>query len=351
MKNIKNVVEPTSSAPQTDILQPKTVDETEKVLPLPVSDRYLLIHLLDYVPEYIYFKDLNSRFIRLSKSLSSAFGLDDPSEAIGKTDFNFFSSEHARLAYEGEQEVIRTGRTLSIEEKETRVDHPDRWVLTTKMPIYDENRNIIGTFGISRDITDRKIAEDNLRSQANRLQTQIHEINQLHEQLQDQAIHDTLTGLFNRRMMDEILTRQLTDCQKLNTSFCIVVIDIDQFKNINDLYGHLVGDAILTEFGKCILASTRADDFSCRLGGDEILMAFQRMSVLEATNKAELVRKKLEAIVIHNEGKTISATVSIGVAAYPNHGSSVNELISRADEALYVAKEKGRNQVVLASKG
>jgi PAS domain S-box-containing protein len=173
----------------------------------PINDRYLLNQLLDFVPEFVYFKDLDSRFIRLSTSLAKSFGLEDPGQMIGKTDYDFFSTEHATQAFEGEQEIIRTGRSLSIEERETRHGLPDRWVLTTKMPIYDEQGAIVGTFGISRDITDRKLAEDNLRLQANRLQNQIEEINILQEQLTDQATHDTLTGLFNRRKMDQVLSQ------------------------------------------------------------------------------------------------------------------------------------------------
>lgn len=315
----------------------------------PVNERYLLNSLLDTVPEYIYFKDEKSRFIRLSRSLAKAFGLNDPSEAVGKTDFDYFSSEHAQLAFEGEQEIIRTGRTLSIEERETWTDHPDTWVLTTKMPLYDEKGNIIGTFGISRDITARKIAEDSLRTQAGRLQDQIEEINLLQAQLQDQATHDALTGLYNRRMMDVILNQQLAHCQQFIQTFSIVVIDIDEFKRVNDDHGHQAGDALLMEYGKCILASTRTDDFSCRLGGDEILMAFQKMTTSEAIKKAELIRQKLGSVTVQRDGHKVSTTVSIGIATFPAHGKSVNELISRADEALYAAKQKGRNQVVLAS--
>ncbi|HAJ26864.1 MAG TPA: hypothetical protein DCG53_06400 [Syntrophus sp. (in: bacteria)] len=315
----------------------------------PINDRYLLNQLLDFVPEFVYFKDLDSRFIRLSTSLAKSFGLEDPGQMIGKTDYDFFSTEHATQAFEGEQEIIRTGRSLSIEERETRHGLPDRWVLTTKMPIYDEQGAIVGTFGISRDITDRKLAEDNLRLQANRLQNQIEEINILQEQLTDQATHDTLTGLFNRRKMDQVLSQQLSDCQRLKQTFCIVILDIDQFKRINDEYGHQIGDVFLKEYGKCILESTRADDFSCRLGGDEILMAFQKMTIDGAVKKADSIRQKLGAISVQREGQQISTTVSIGIASYPTNGNSINELIAQADEALYLAKEKGRNQVVMAS--
>lgn len=316
---------------------------------LSVNDSYLLNYMLDHVPDHIYFKDTKNRFIKISKSLADSFSLKDPAEAVGKTDFDYFSTEHAQLAFEGEQEIVRSGRTLCIEEKETWTDHPDTWVLTTKIPMCDEKGKIIGTFGISRDITDRKIAEDNLRLQAERLKNQIDEINELQEQLQDQATHDALTGLCNRRIMDQVLSRQLTVCKQLKLGFCIVIIDVDNFKHINDKYGHQVGDILLQEFGKNILASTRTDDFSCRLGGDEMLMAFQNMTLREAANKAEILRHKLDAIAIEREGKNISTTVSMGIASYPADGNSINELITRADEALYKAKAEGRNQVIVAS--
>jgi PAS domain S-box-containing protein len=126
--------------------------------------------LLDNLPERFYFKDAESRFIRISNSQAKAFGLDNPSQAVGKTDFDFFTEEHARPAYEGEQEIIRTGKSLSIEERETYVDRPDTWVLTTKMSLHGDKGKIIGTFGVSRDITERKLAEEAMRLQTNRLQ-------------------------------------------------------------------------------------------------------------------------------------------------------------------------------------
>ncbi len=127
--------------------------------------RNLIRALMDNIPDYIYFKDRQSRFIRTSKAHAKMFGLNDPVEAIGKTDFDFFSNEHAHQAYEDEQEIIRTGQPLlNIEERETWHNRSDTWVLTSKMPLCDEEGKIIGTFGISRDITERKRAEKQYRT-------------------------------------------------------------------------------------------------------------------------------------------------------------------------------------------
>jgi PAS domain S-box-containing protein len=123
------------------------------------QEQFLLQTLMTYTPDFIYFKDRDSRFIRISKALAGMFGLSDPAQAVGKTDFDFFTHEHARQAYEDEQTVLRTGKPLTKEERETWAERPDTWVSTTKVPLHDEAGNAVGTFGISRDITARKMAE------------------------------------------------------------------------------------------------------------------------------------------------------------------------------------------------
>jgi PAS domain S-box-containing protein len=123
------------------------------------QEQSLMRALMDSVTDHIYFKDLQSRFLRVSKSQADRFGLGDPAQAIGKTDFDFFTEEHARPAYEDEQTIIRTGQPISKEERETWADQPDSWVLTAKFPLRDEANRTVGTFGVSVDITARKQAE------------------------------------------------------------------------------------------------------------------------------------------------------------------------------------------------
>ena len=130
-----------------------------------VQEHFLLQALMNNMPDHIYFKDLESRIIRITKSQSLAFGLNNPIEAIGKTDFDFFTEEHARQAFQDEQYVIRTGETLKKEEKETWPDKPDSWVSTTKLPLRDEKGTIVGTFGMSIDITERRLIEDEMNAQ------------------------------------------------------------------------------------------------------------------------------------------------------------------------------------------
>ena len=141
-----------------DITQRK---ETELVL---AKQRSQLDALMDNIPDAIYFKDGQSRFLRANKALAAKFGLMDPADMVGKSDFDFFSKEHAQQAFNDEQEVFRTGRpVVGKEEKETWPDGHETWVSTTKEPLRDQAGNIIGTFGLSRDITEHKKSEDALK--------------------------------------------------------------------------------------------------------------------------------------------------------------------------------------------
>ncbi len=137
-------------------------------------EQYLMNALMDSIPDHIYFKDRESRFLRASRSQTDHFRLSNPLDIIGKSDFDFFTEDHARPAYEDEQRIIRTGEPLvGLEERETWSDRPDTWVSTTKMPLRDREGNIIGTFGISTDITERKNVEMQLAQERNLLRTLI----------------------------------------------------------------------------------------------------------------------------------------------------------------------------------
>ena len=147
------------------------------------QEHFLLQALMTHLPDHVYFKDLQSRIIRITRSQARVFGLTDPVQAIGKCDFDFFTEEHARQAYEDEQEVIRTGLPIKKEEKETWPDRPPNWVSTTKAPLRDENGNIVGTFGISMDITERRRIEDELQARLAELTKLNHKLTEAQNQL------------------------------------------------------------------------------------------------------------------------------------------------------------------------
>ena len=149
----------------------KEISDRRKIEDELKTSQFLVNALMNNVDDHIYFKDRESRFIRINKSHARSFGLNDPAEATGKTDFDFFPEESARLKFESEQEILRTGTPVIIEEKLIRSDQSEKWVLSTKLPLTDFDENIIGTFGISRDITAQKISEQQILMHANALRS------------------------------------------------------------------------------------------------------------------------------------------------------------------------------------
>jgi PAS domain S-box-containing protein len=145
------------------------ITERQRAEEALAQERYLLLTLMDNLPDNIYFKDASGRFVRVNKALTNYLGLGDPARAIGKTDFDFFTDEHARSAQEDEQQIMRTGQpVVGKEEKETWLDGRVRWVSSTKMPFRDKDGTITGTFGVSRDITGHKLADEALRESEQR---------------------------------------------------------------------------------------------------------------------------------------------------------------------------------------
>jgi len=164
------------------------------------------------------------------------------------------------------------------------------------------------------------------------------------EQLRDQALRDGLTGFWNRRAIFEILDGEITRCRKDSQPLCVLMADLDHFKEVNDTWGHLAGDAVLREISDRIRNGLRRFEAVGRYGGEEFLILLPRCSFLIARKRAEELRLAIEASSIAISGRDIAVTCSFGIAQL-ELGPSVEELIERADAALYVAKSKGRNCV------
>jgi diguanylate cyclase (GGDEF)-like protein len=179
------------------------------------------------------------------------------------------------------------------------------------------------------------------------LQQQLAENQALHEQLKELALRDPMTGLFNRRYLGTIVPHELARCARDRVPLCLMMMDIDHFKHVNDTYGHQGGDEVLRELAVLLLGSVRSSDVACRYGGEEFLLLLPNMPPEIAVLRAEQWRAAFEATSVPFGGTNIRATVSIGIAGYPEEGSSSEELIRCADLALYRAKAQGRNCVVL----
>ena len=171
------------------------------------------------------------------------------------------------------------------------------------------------------------------------------EVQALQHQLREQAIHDPLTGLYNRQPLNEFFDRELHMAERHRQPISVVLADLDHFKVVNDTYGHQGGDEALRVFSRLIGQSYRASDIFCRYGGEEFLILLPAMSLDRACKRTEHLRKALEAKPVVFGASLIHLTASFGVAAFPLHGKTREALIAAADEALYAAKDGGRNQV------
>jgi diguanylate cyclase (GGDEF)-like protein len=171
----------------------------------------------------------------------------------------------------------------------------------------------------------------------------------LRESLREQSIRDSLTGLFNRRFVDEFLVQELARAQRKSRQLTMIAMDIDHFKRINDSFGHDAGDAVLKEIGTILQANVRDSDIASRTGGEEFLLLLAESSLPLATKRAEGIRNAISKMALKFEDKDLGCiTASFGAAAYPDHGRTPEALKRAVDKALYEAKHAGRNRVVSA---
>jgi diguanylate cyclase (GGDEF)-like protein/PAS domain S-box-containing protein len=172
----------------------------------------------------------------------------------------------------------------------------------------------------------------------------------LRETLQNQAIRDPLTGLYNRRYLEETMDRELHRSRRLKAPLGVVMMDLDYFKNFNDSFGHGAGDALLSALAHVITAGIRTEDIACRYGGEEFLLVLPGASMETTRERAENVRQAVKALQVKYQGRFLkSTTISSGIAIFPDQGHTAEEVITAADAALYRAKQAGRDRVEIAT--
>jgi diguanylate cyclase (GGDEF)-like protein/PAS domain S-box-containing protein len=173
----------------------------------------------------------------------------------------------------------------------------------------------------------------------------LRKLEELQEQLREQAIHDPLTGLYNRLPLNEFLDRELSLASRKGYPVTVILADLDHFKVINDTYGHPAGDEVLRQFAERIKKHFRASDICCRYGGEEFLLVLPKSTNKEALKRASEIREIVARNAFVLSGSVINVTASFGVASYPQHGHTRDVLVTAADKALYKAKNDGRNRV------
>ncbi|PXW98216.1 diguanylate cyclase (GGDEF)-like protein [Sphaerotilus hippei] len=191
-------------------------------------------------------------------------------------------------------------------------------------------------------------ARQQLRASEQALQQQLEQNRRLHAQLEEQAIRDPLTGLFNRRYLVDTMERELAQAVRHGVPLSLMLMDLDHFKQVNDDCGHQTGDEVLRRVAALLRTQVRAGDAVCRYGGEEFLVLLPGMSEAQAEACAQRCCLELAERPLEAGGRALRMTWSIGVASHPAQGGSTQALVAAADRALYQAKRLGRNRVVVA---
>lgn len=216
------------------------------------------------------------------------------------------------------------------------------WFTVSVSPLRNR-RNFLGWVAIFEDVTRRKETERKLKQLNKRLKRQLDRNKELQDQLREQANRDALTGVYNRGYLAETLVREIARAERKSYPLSVIMLDVDHFKNINDTFGHKIGDDVVVALGKMLSDQTREADCVSRFGGDEFILVMPEMTAEHAYQRAERWRNEFKEIKFTGVNKNYPFTVSIGLATYPKDGEDYDALLDAVDQALYQAKQSGRD--------
>lgn len=314
-----------------------------------IPDLQLLTGMLDTMPDHVYLLRVESdryrlvycnqamsRFMRMPQELLTGQCLDEIISDQGL---------YQRIA-DNYQRALSAGRVVRYEESTEGFGAAPFMVFDTRISLL-AGRDGASRYicGISRNITARRVAEKALENSNQALQMQLSEIQRLQLQLQQEAIRDPLTNLFNRRYLMESLKRELYRAERENYPITLMMLDIDHFKQLNDDHGHTAGDQALVAFSQQLCAGMRSEDVVCRWGGEEFLIMMPGLCLDIARDRVNTWRQHHSPMSIPLDSQTLTLRFSAGLATAPVHGLNPDQLINASDVALYRAKERGRDQL------
>lgn len=420
------------------------------------DERSLLRTVIENMPDQLYVKDTEGRFVLGNSAAAACIGVSTPEDLIGKSDLEFFPGECGQRFYRDEQRIIESGIAI-VDQLEENVNQAGvhRWYSTTKVPFVDDDGKVIGIVGMSRDVTLRVAADEAIRLRNRAIEssldgivitsalqpghpvvyvnpaceritgysfdeaiaggiarllanggaalpadiasaiaeqrecravlhtrrkddslfwnevrtvpvrdltgrtthlvytmTDITKARDAEQQLERLASHDVLTGLPNRRLLMDRLRQAVAMGQRGSFSVAVAFIDLDRLKFVNDTYGHEAGDQLLKTVAERMSSCVRKSDTVARLGGDEfVLISLHKAGVQGYDHIHDLLAKIQKALAepMLLCGEPFSATCSIGVSIYALHGNDAETLLKHSDDAMYVAKKHGRNQIAFYS--
>lgn len=288
------------------------------------ESRNFLADIIENIPAATYVKNREGQYVLVNRQHEVVTGRPRE-QLLGKTDADIFPPDAARAYRQLDLEVMAGNRTIEAEEKLTDA-HGERHFLSIKFPTRDAAGNITGICGISPEITELKKTQ--------------HALERLSQ-------YDDLTGLYNRRHFMSLAQQEFGRSRRYGTPLTLLMLDIDHFKRINDTYGHPAGDQVLKAIGRLIHDGLRGIDIAGRLGGEEFAVMLPETTIGQAIMVAERLRGRIVSAPLSlNDGQSVACTLSIGIAMLSAEADHLDRLLQQADQALYAAKERGRNRVV-----
>lgn len=263
-----------------------------------------------------YIKDLKGQILHASIKMVHDLGFAEEAQMVGKTDVELFGPDYGISTLKNDLSVIETGEPIiGLVECYISPQGKENWVSTTKFPIKDPDGNIVGLIGITNEINDLRQAE---------------------QELVRMATHDPLTSLPNRALLHNRILNSIESAKLTSTKFAVLFIDLDNFKAVNDRFGHSIGDQILVDIARVFEFSVRSSDTVSRYGGDEFVVLLE--GIMDEQNVRDISEKISNNTSEYFRGLHITGGVSIGASLYPQHGQNSEELIKASDEAMYAAK-------------
>lgn len=278
---------------------------------------------LDHIAVAIYIKDCDRRFVYANRA-TSALLKSDANSLLGALEESHLPPDQAQRVLESDDRVLRRGESTRGEFVIEAERGLQQAFLEFKHPLRDKRGRVVGLVGLSTDVS---------------------ELHRLQRELEHAARIDELTGVYNRRALFEYAEQDFAHSRRHGRPFSLLIIDIDRFKQINDTYGHPVGDRIIRSVADQTRLAVREVDRLGRIGGEEFVVLLPETDVEQAAEIAERVRLAAMKPTELQSGVSLKPTVSIGVASLFPEDRAVHDLYQRADEALYRAKEGGRNKV------